>query len=232
MLKLGHHTFEGGACRPFFNPICDKRCERMTIGKIAAITLACAAIQGCAYTSVVPSANGSAEIMPSRVLNEDTAVRIGPDLAGLRQKVNIGHMCSAHTYMVDAGPAIAESILQTLEGGFRNVHRTDSQPPLKPDTFFLDFSLSEFVPRLRFTPGFFIASADATTELAIKVRATAPNGTLAYQTTARGEGRADTTGGCDIGEQVVTDATRKAVQRTMEDLAQKLINSGILQESL
>ncbi|MBU4611797.1 hypothetical protein IMZ29_15005 [Achromobacter sp. GG226] len=196
---------------------------------ISLVTLS-AVLQGCAYTSVVSSADGSAEIMPSRKLAEDATVRVHPELSGLRQKVNLGHVCGAHNYAVDWGGAVSESISKTLEGGFRHVSRSDSVATGVGQGYALDFSLSEAIARLRFIPGFFVATAEAHSELAIRMRASDSAGNLLYQGTARGEGRADTSGGCDIGEQVVSEASRKALQRTMEDMAQKLINSGILAE--
>ncbi|TEA71883.1 hypothetical protein [Allopusillimonas ginsengisoli] len=166
--------------------------------------------------------------MPNRRIDAPAAVRIDPELSNLTRKVNTGFVCGAHTYTVDLGSGISESILQTMEGAFKQVARVDSQSEVQPGAYFLDFYLSDFAPRLRFLPGFWSATADADTELAIRVRATNPQGKLVLQTTGRGQGNAEETGGCTEGEEPITEATRKALQRTMEDLVQKLVNTRIL----
>lgn len=196
--------------------------------KTVSVLFAAGLLQACAYTGHVESVSGAAEIMPNRQIDASADIRIDSDISNAQSKVNTGFVCSAHNYFVNSGPAIAESILKTMEGAFNNVTRVDAQQE-RPGVYFLDFSLVEFAPRLKFNPGFWRATPEGSTELSIRVRATKPNGELAFQTTARGEGRyEDGAGGCGDGMPIVEEATRKAIQRTMEDLAQKLINSKVL----
>lgn len=198
--------------------------------KMALAAISVLALSGCAYKGQIESVSGAAEVMPSRRINADAAVRIGPDLSNISKKVNTGFVCSAHNFTITPGPAVAESILRTLEGSFKTVARVDAQQD-RPATYFLDFSLDEFAPRLRFNPGFWSATPESTVELSIRVRASSPEGTPAFQTTIRGQGHhEDSSGGCGDGMPVVEEATREAVQRAMEDLAQKLINSRVLTE--
>lgn len=199
--------------------------------KIIAVALSISLLQACAYTGNVESVSGAAEIMPTRHINADADIRIDIDISNANTKVNTGFVCGAHKFNINAGAAIAESILRTMEGAFNSITRVESQQE-RPNAYFLDFSLVEFTPRLKFNPGFWSSTPEASTELSIRVRATKPNGELVFQTTARGEGRyEDGSGGCGDGMPIVEEATRKAIQRTMEDLAQKLINSKALTEN-
>lgn len=189
-------------------------------------------LQGCAYTSHVPTASGAAEIMPSRRIEAPAYVRIDPELTGLSRKASTGFICSAHNYTVNIGASITESILNTVEGAFNAVTRVESQTEARNDGYFLDFYLSDFAPRLRFDQGFWTVTSEANVELSLRVRAFSRQGGLVYQATVRGEGRSDnSSGGCPDGDERLTEASRKAVQRTMEDLVQKTINSRVLVES-
>lgn len=189
-------------------------------------------LQGCAYTARVPSANGAAEVMPTRRIASPAYVRVEPELSGLSRNASLGHLCGAHTYKVEMGPAVTESIMQTLEAAFTNVIRVDAQSEAKSDGYFLDFYLSDFSPRLRFDPGFWVMSSEASAELSIRAKAYDGKGDLVFQTTARGEARSDnSSGGCPDGDKRLVEAGRKTVQRAMEDLAQKLINSRALTDT-
>lgn len=198
--------------------------------RILITVIALLALSGCAYKGHIDSVSGAAEVMPSRRLDADATIRIDPELSSISKKVNTGFVCSAHNFTITPGTAVAESILRTLEGSFNTVTRVDAQSQ-QPATYFLDFYLDTFEPRLRFNPGFWVATPESTVEISIRARASGKDGNLVFQTTARGQGHhEDGSGGCGEGMKVVEEATREAVQRAMEDLAQKLINSRVLEE--
>lgn len=188
-----------------------------------------ALLQACAYSGHIQSVSGAAEVMPTRRVDADAAIRVAPELSAISKKVNTGFVCSAHNYTLNMGGALADSIMRTLEGSFKSVVRADS-PNENPQAYFLDFSLDEFSPRLRFNPGFWIATPEANTEISIRVRASRPGSGPIFQTTLRGQGHDEGSGGCGEGMPVVEEATREAMQRAMDDLAQKLINSRALTE--
>lgn len=199
--------------------------------KIIVAAVAVLALSGCAYKGHIESVSGAAEVMPSRKINSDAMVRIDPALSNMSKKVNTGFVCSAHNFTIAPGAAVADSIMRTLEGSFNSVSKVDNQQD-RANTYFLDFSLDEFSPRLRFNPGFWSATPESTVELSIRVRASSLNGAPSFQTTVRGQGHhEDGSGGCGDGMPIVEEATREAVQRAMEDLAQKLINSRALTDS-
>jgi len=196
-------------------------------------SIALVILSGCAYKSNVSSASGASEIMPNRRIQAPAYVRVDPELSGLARKASTGFVCSAHTYTVDIGPAVTESIMQTLEGAFTQVLRVDAQSEARPDGYFLDFYLSDFSPRLRFDQGFWSVNAEATTELSIRAKAYSGDGSLLFQTTARGDARSDnSSGGCPDGDERLAEAGKKSLQRTMEDLAQKMVNSRVLTENI
>ncbi|MCR4158796.1 hypothetical protein NUK34_08015 [Kerstersia gyiorum] len=199
--------------------------------KKTAIASAAAAVllMGCAYKGHVESVSGAAEIMPARQIDADAAIRVDPELSNMSKKVDTGFVCSAHNYTITVGTALTDSVLRTMQGAFKNVTRVDAQTESQGD-YYLDFYLDEFNPRLRFNPGFWTATPESNVELSIRVRASRPDGTLVFQTTARGSGSEEDGGGCGDGMKVVEVATQKAMQRLMEDLAQKLINSKVLVE--
>lgn len=188
-------------------------------------------LQACSYKGHIDSVSAASEIMPSRRIDANAMVRIDPELSNISKKVNTGFVCSAHNFTITPGVAVADSILRTIQGAFTTVTRVDTAQD-QDTAYFLDFYLDTFEPRLRFNPGFWSATPESTVELAIRVRAAKPDGSLTFQTTARGQGHhEDSSGGCDGGMPVVEEATREAVQRAMEDLAQKLINSKALVEN-
>lgn len=207
----------------------------ITIKKISIVTVISLAfvLQGCAtYNSVVPPANGASEILPNRVIDGTAAVHISDELSTLTRQVKLSYICSANTFNVNLGQAMTESIMRTMEGGFRQVVKVDSQAQAPAGSYYLDFSLSDFYPRLNFVPGFWVATADASTEIGIRVRAINPQGVAVTQITASGSGRSDASaGGCAHGEQTITDASHTAVRKAMEDATQKLFNTGILTEA-
>ncbi|WP_454004973.1 hypothetical protein [Alcaligenes sp. Marseille-Q7550] len=199
--------------------------------KVLAAVISAGLLQACAYKGHIDSVSGAAEIMPTRRLEANAEVRFEPELLSVSQRVNTGFICGAHNYTITPGVAIADSIMRTLEGAFKQVVRIDSQQTTS-GAYFLDFSLDDFSPRLRFNPGFWMATPEANVDLSIRVRAWKDTGELAFQTTARGQGRhEDGSGGCGDGMPVVEQATRQAVQRAMEDLVQKLINSRALTDT-
>jgi len=199
--------------------------------KFVTVVAALVMLSGCAYNGHIQSVSGAAEVMPSRKIDADAMVRIDPELSNISRRVNTGFVCSAHNYTITPGPAVAESILRTLDTSFNTVIRAEVQQD-RSAAYFLDFSLDEFAPRLRFNPGFWSATPESTVELSIRVRASNPDGAPTFQTTVRGLGHhEDGAGGCGEGMRVVEEATREAVQRAMEDLAQKLINSRVLTDS-
>lgn len=206
-------------------------CKENRVKKLFTTVAALALLSGCAYNGHIQSVSGAAEVMPSRKINADAMIRIDPELSNISRRVNTGFVCSAHNYTITPGSAVAESILRTLENSFNTVIRAEAQQD-HSSAYFLDFSLDEFAPRLRFNPGFWSATPESTVELSIRVRASKPDGTPTFQTTVRGLGHhEDSSGGCGDGMRVVEEATREAVQRAMEDLAQKLINSRALTDS-
>lgn len=199
--------------------------------KMVAALLSTALLQACAYKGHIESVSGAAEVMPSRQLDANAEVRFEPELLNVSQRVNTGFICGAHNYTITPGVAIADSVMRTLDGAFKQVVRVDNQQST-PGAYFLDFSLDDFSPRLRFNPGFWMATPESNVDLSIRVRAWKESGELAFQTTARGQGRyEDGSGGCGDGMPVVEQATRQAVQRAMEDLVQKLINSRALTDT-
>ena len=198
--------------------------------KIIGAALLVILLQACAYKGQIQSVSGAAEVMPTRHIDADAAVRIDPELSEISKKVSIGFVCGAHNYTIAPGSAVSESIMRTLDPAFRSISRVETREE-RPGAYFLDFKLDEFSPRLKFNPGFWMATPESTAEISIRVSAFKPDGTPAIRTTARGQGHhEDGAGSCDKGMDIVEEATREAVQRAMEDLAQKLINSKALIE--
>lgn len=196
------------------------------------IVAAClAALGGCAHKAEVQGTSAAYEVMADRKAAGTAYVVVSDDLAKLERIVKPGFACGAHSYPVNFGPAIRASIARTVEGAFNDatVLTSESLSP-KSGSMFV-FRLDEFNPRLRFLPGFFVPTADASVEFSMRVSATNAAGKVYSTTTVRGTGQATEDGGCEVGASVLANASQKALRVALESFVSRVINIDAAQQA-
>ena len=182
------------------------------------------ALVGCAHKVDVESTSAAHEIRSDKILKTPAYVYISPEVANLERIAKSGHVCGAHTYPVSMGPALRTSILKTVEGGYSSVVSLNNRNDAKNDGPLFTFGLDEYTPRLRFVMGFFVGTADASADLALKATAYAADGKEVASTTVRGSGQDSEDGDCPVGATVLGRASQKAIRVSLENFVSRVIN--------
>ncbi|WOD14484.1 hypothetical protein [Paraburkholderia kirstenboschensis] len=204
----------------------------MLLPKTIAALAITATVSGCAFNVQVASQSGAAEVMTNKVRQEKAYVVFGDSLVTAGRDVKSGFACGAHKYPMYIGPALQSSISRTVEAAYPNAINTGSQVPSSADGIVMKFDLADFDPRIRFLPGFWVPTADANVDLAIKARLTDAKGKELLTTTFRGQGHASEDGSCPIGADALGQAAQKAIANAMESFVDKVFNTGALDAAL
>ncbi|CAJ9609585.1 hypothetical protein [Burkholderia pseudomallei] len=193
---------------------------------------AVAMFSGCAYNVPMSSQSGAAEVMSTKVRHEKAYVVFGDSLATAGRDVKSGFVCSAHKYPMYIGEALQGSLSKTVEAAFPQVVNNGGTVPSSADGIVFKFDLSEFDPRIRFTPGFWVPTADANVDIAIRARVSDRTGNELITTTFRGQGHASEDGSCPVGAEALSQAAQKAISNAMESFVDKVINTGALDSTV
>jgi hypothetical protein len=126
------------------------------------------------------------------------------------------------------GEAIEGSLTKTVEAAYPQAVNNGGSLPAAASGLVFKFDLSEFDPTIRFTPGFFVPTADATVDLAIHARVSDKTGKELIATTFRGQGHSSQDGSCGVGADALAEAGKKAIADAMENFVDKVINTGVL----
>jgi hypothetical protein len=200
--------------------------------KAVAAALALTICSGCAYNVQVSSQSGAAEVMSSKVRHDKAYVVFSDSLATAGKDVKAGFQCSAHKYPMYIGEALQGSLSKTVEAAFPQVVNNGGSIPSSADGIVFKFDLSEFDPRIRFMPGFWVPSADANVDIAIHARVSDQTGKELIATTFRGQGHASEDGTCSVGADALSQAAQKAISNAMENFVDKVINTGALDSAM
>ena len=190
-----------------------------------------AVLSGCAHKAEVLGTSAAYEVMSDRKKTGNAYIVVSDDLANLERVVKPGYACGAHSYPVVIGPAIRASIVRTVEGAYQDATVLSSESLSPKDGPVFVFRLDEFSPRIRFLPGFFVPTADATVDLAMRVTATNTAGRVYSTTTIRGNGSATEDGNCSAGAGVLAIASQKALRVALENFVSRVINVDSQQPS-
>lgn len=200
--------------------------------KIISVALVATLAAGCSYKGHLESKSSAALIDPSTQVANIAKVRFDSDIDNIEKSVSVGYVCSAHNFLINTQNAISQSIIKTLEGGFRSVEKLNSNASSAPGSYFFSFSLDDFSPRLRFDPGFWGARPEASTDISLKIHVKRPDGSVAYQGLISGVGRSHSDGmrGCPDGMKAVEEATGNAIKKATDDLVMKVFSTNILKK--
>ncbi|SCX70959.1 hypothetical protein [Variovorax sp. EL159] len=197
------------------------------IGKLVCIGLGAFLMVGCAHKAEVGSTSAAYEVRRDRVQQTKAYVAVSGDLANLEKVVKPGQICGAHSYPLSVGPAIKTSIVRTVSAAHQSVVPVQTSSESGKDGVLYTFALDDFNPRLRFQPGFFSATADASVELSIRTTAVSPDGRELATTTVRGFGQESVEGDCPVGAEALSKATEKAVRVSLENFVARVINQRL-----
>ncbi|WP_236002441.1 hypothetical protein [Paraburkholderia elongata] len=198
------------------------------VAALSAVTM----FSGCAYNVQVSSQSGAAEVMTTKVRHDKAYVVFSDSLATAGKDVKSGFACGAHKYPMYIGEALQGSLSRTVEAAFPQVVNNGGAVPSSADGIVFKFDLSEFDPRIRFTPGFWVPSADANVDIAIRARVSDRTGKELITTTFRGQGHASEDGACPVGADALGQAAQKAISNAMENFVDKVINTGALDSAM
>ncbi|MDN7881359.1 hypothetical protein [Burkholderia aenigmatica] len=166
--------------------------------------------------------------MSTKVRQDKAYLVFSDNLATAGKEVKPGFQCGAHRYPMYIGETLENSLSKTVEAAFPHAVRNGGAIPALGDGLVFKFDLSEFDPRVRFTPGFFVPTADANVDIAIHARVSDKTGKELIATTFRGLGHSSQDGSCGIGADALAEAGQKAIANAMENFVDKVINTGIL----
>lgn len=167
----------------------------------------------------------ASELGVDRVIDQAVSVFVEPDIEHLTVQAGEGHVCSAHSFPVSAGPAIIGGIQNAIEESFANYdfRKTHSYTG---DGLDLKFSLETFRIRLSINPATWDGVSIATAELILRVDIGGVGNPPQHHTTISGEGSGQVKGGCDAGASASAEAAEHAIRHTMKDFVHKIVNSG------
>lgn len=195
---------------------------------VACAITATIALSGCAYKVDVMSQSGAGEIMATKMSKDNAVVVVGADLAALNRDVKASYLCGAHVYPMFIGTAISRSLSETVEAAYKNTKSGAQFATKNANGIVFKFDLADFDPRLRFSPGFWVPTADANVDIGIRAHISDGTGKELLTTTFRGQGHASVDGGCDAGAQALELAAEQAIRTTMEGFVDKVINTSAI----
>ncbi|RKT25812.1 hypothetical protein B0G69_1541 [Paraburkholderia sp. RAU2J] len=204
----------------------------MRLLKAMFVLSAVSVFSGCAYNVQVSSQSGAAEVMSTKVKQDKAYLVFSDNLATAGKEVKPGFACGAHRYPMYIGEPLESSLSKTVEAAYPHVVNNGGSIPTSADGLIFKFDLSEFDPRIRFTPGFFVPTADANVDIAIHARVSDKAGKELLATTFRGQGHSSQDGSCGVGADALADAGQKAIANAMENFVDKVINTGSLDAAM
>jgi hypothetical protein len=185
-------------------------------------------LAACAHEVPLTAQTGGSEVMTSKVSKHPAQVIVSQDILGAAPVVKPGYLCGAHSYPLNIGPIITQSLQRTLESAFSRVEVSPTPVATAPDAVVFKFDLESLDPRVRFIPGFWSGTADSSVDIGIRVHVTKADGSELITSIFRGQGHDTEDGACPVGAQSLERASEQAIRSAMENLVDKVINTDAL----
>jgi len=153
-------------------------------------------------------------------------LNIDSSFKGISKKIKPkSYVCSAHDYPVDLGDNLYDSVNDTIVQIFESVGGSE-QLSKQLQSASVDIDLEKFDPSVSFIMGFWTSTAEAKTDLRIRVKVAKDGVTiLDKRVAANEEADGDGGGSCEGGPNVIAESIEKTVQSAMEKLAEAVVNS-------
>jgi len=197
--------------------------------------LAAGILAGCTHSSEALTVTAPAsEIRVDRRVDQPVAIVIDPDIDTLSSEAaENSYTCSAHSYPITIGPAVRTSLINVLDEAFSEVNIVSSSQDVVGDGFVIVFRPDTFRPTISFATGFWQGTANASSEIVLKVTVRYDDDVLFNSMTIAGRGASNGQhkGGCDVGAVALKDAAEESIRRLMENFVYKVVNTGDLRDA-
>jgi hypothetical protein len=199
---------------------------------ILAIAL-CAIASGCAY-NVQPTTARAVNIYSSyeNKIPGKYAIVLDESLRSVNRDVRPAtYVCSAHSFPIALGDTLVISVKRTLDAVFEDALERPSMPSaeaMKRDGLSgaILVKLDDFAPRLSCQMGFWTGHCTASTDIAFGVNVRGPGGGL-VSTGVAGSKTVDGDSGaaCEAGANVLSESISRATRDALERMAERLANA-------
>lgn len=199
---------------------------------LAVISASACIISACTYQAVaVSSLAPTSEIRADRFRDTHVGVVTNMDSTDfLIEAKKPGFTCTAHTYPVDVGPALRESIGKVMDASFSSYENIGSVTARQDGKhgYVMIFDLEEFDATFSYSTGFWSGTAHGRASITLKVTILDSYGDEILRTNVSGDGNGDAEGGCGKGAEALGQAASEAVAEVLENFVYKVINSDQL----
>lgn len=183
------------------------------------------ALSGCAY-SVKPHAMPPIDIYSSydEKIPGTWLVLIDGDIKNISRQIRASsYVCSAHTYPIEPGDAIAAAASRTMRAIFENTTEDKGDPEINGT---ISVRLDTFDPRIRCSMGFFSGTCTASADVEFEVTVRDQNKKL-FATSVGDSATVDGDSGaaCEGGANTLSDAISKSVREALERMGERLSNA-------
>jgi hypothetical protein len=201
--------------------------------KVHLLILVSGLVYGCAY-NVQPVATKAINVYSTydSKIPGHFAVVLDESIRNLNREIKpVSHVCSAHTYPVSLGDAIAVSVKHTLDLLFEQTVEetaTPSRDAMKAQGLrgTVLVRMEDFSPRLSCSMGFWSGTCSANTDISFGVKIQGTNEAI-LATSVSGSKTSDGDAGanCDGGANVLSESITRATKDALERLAERISNS-------
>lgn len=204
------------------------------MNKIVISALFALSIVGCTHTGTVSTVapTNIYSGYDSKVEGKSSYMIDATSLTKLKRDDAVkGFMCSAHKFPVDGTEAFVTSVPSMLGAVFEDPTEQVSDP--RKNTINFVFRVERFEPRLKFSPKFFSADAEATVDMSLSVAGTY-NGKRVFGTTVESQRSASSEAGsfCSGGEVGLHEATASVIKDVLEKIGERISNSNQVRAAL
>lgn len=203
--------------------------EENVKAKFVLLASASLILSACSH-SVTLSGTGAAaaEVMPNRVIQTPTQYYYTQDLVNASKSIEPeSTACSAHSYKINIGPGIKETLDAAIASGFAKATETkDGETMNAPYNMRID--AEDISARVAVVERLFTNRVEAHVEISGRVEVRDAQGAPTARAMIYGEGTESADGGCFNAEKAIHLAGDKAIRRLGTDFVYKVINANVL----
>lgn len=202
--------------------------------RLAAIGLACG-ISACSY-DVPITASPAFDVYSNYRDKIPGRFTLFVDANSFAREVKpAGHMCSAHSYPLNANASFKQSALKTIEQIVEEVELVDRPLPVeelasKSYQGQIVIKSDEYIARITFIPGFWSATASSTVDISASLIVDGTEGRYLGTSAAASRSSELSSANCGDGAQAIADANSRATKELLGRLAERLANEPRLRE--
>jgi len=202
------------------------------------IALVCVMVMtGCAY-QVKPVAPGAINVYSSyesKVPGKFVVV-YDDSLRNVSREIRpVSHVCSAHTYPLDAGDSLVNGLRKMFDATLQETREAKTLPSLNEmqsdgTRAAILVRLEDLSVRLSCSLGFWSGTCTSTTDMSMSVSAKNSEGKNVFDTQVTGSKTVDgdSGGACDKANELVEESFTRSARDALERLAERIANAARL----